>query len=263
MTELLLIDLGSLFWRKWFATRSQMMTLGEVVNRVDFLASQYDQVVVCADSPSNWRFQATAHLDREAQYKANRPRKEPEAILTLTDTEERLRALSYPVVKCDGFEADDVIATLAGQAKCHVFIASEDKDLYQLISDSVTQLTLAGEMGRDECKRKFGVFPEHIREMLAIAGDSSDNIAGCPKVGPGKAAKLLEQFGSITEIKAADHDDLIAISGIGETIAQNIADWDPALALELTGLSTDCPVTLDEALAGYVSQKEDDEITFG
>lgn len=263
MMELLLIDLGSLYWRKWFALRSQMMTLSEVVNRVDFMAKQYEYVVVCADSPTNWRTKITAELEPEKRYKANRPRKEPEAILTLTDTEERLAEIGYPVVKCDGYEADDVIAALVRQSACPTFISSEDKDLYQLIDSRVTQLTLAGEMTPDACKRKFGVYPEKIRDLIALIGDASDNIAGCPKVGQVIGGTLLDTFGSIEGIKTAPREELLKVRKVGATIADNIAAWDPTVALELVRLATDCPVNLAEVVAGYTPQKIDDEITFG
>lgn len=260
VNELLLIDLGGLFWREWFSTRSQIATLGNVLNRVDFLATQYDQVIVCADSPSSWRIERTSGLPKEEQYKANRPTKAPEAVLTLIDTEQRLRDVGYPVAKCQGFEADDVIATLDEQAHYPVFIASDDKDLYQLITETTTQLTRAGVMGPDECKRKFGVWPKQMRDLLALIGDASDNIAGCPKVGPGKAAALLDHFESIDGIKSASRKDLLSLPGIGKAIVDNLETWDPSLALELITLSIDCPVDLHATLKDYVSQKQSDQI---
>lgn len=263
MDELLLIDLGSMFWRRWFTSRSQVTTLVEVVNRIEFLASQYEYLVVCADSPSNWRYELTDHLERESQYKANRPRKDPEAVLTLTDTEERLAELGYPVARCDGYEADDVIATLVKQSDCQTYIHSDDKDLFQLISPRVTQLTHGGEMDPDACVRKFGVPPRQMRELIAITGDGSDNISGCPRVGPGKAALLLRAFGSVEGIKAADVADLLDLPGIGPAVASSIEDWDPKLAMELVRLADDCPVNLQELVRDYSPQKLDDEITLG
>lgn len=263
MEELLLIDLGNLFWRKWFVTKSQVTTLLEIVNRVDFLATRYEYVVICADSPTNWRTAITADLEKERQYKAGRPRKEPEAILTLADTEERLRELGYPVARCEGYEADDVIAALVKQSTCPTYVHSDDKDLFQLITDRVTQLTNGGEMDADACMRKFGVPPRQMRELLVMAGDSSDNIAGCPKVGPGKAALLLNKFGSIEAIKSASPEELGELRGIGKTIIASIGEWDPSMALELVRLADDCPVDLAALTSGYVSQKMDDEITLG
>ena len=111
-----LLDLGSEFWRTWFATRSQVDTMARCIDRCDFLARKYACVIVCADSPTNWRHEITAELPKEQQYKANRPRKDPESVLCLKATEARLEELGYPVIKCDGYEADDVIATLASQS---------------------------------------------------------------------------------------------------------------------------------------------------
>lgn len=259
--DLLLVDLGSLFWRKWFATRSQIDTMRDVIDRIDFLALDFPSVIVCADSPKNWRHEVTAHLERSAQYKANRPRKEPEAVLSLVAVQERLTALGYPVIERDGYEADDVIATLARQAngRC-VHVLSEDKDLFQLIGPCATQITRGGHMTRDECMRKFGIHPGQMHDWLALVGDLSDNVPGCPGVGPGKGAALLAEFGSIAGIQAATDDELLALRGIGPTIVGNLRAWDPEMALKLTSLSEVPGVNISEILAGYVSRVQSDKI---
>lgn len=252
--DILLVDLGSVYWRHWFSTRSQFAAFDSTINDLDWHATEYQAVIVCADSPRNWRHDLTESLDKEKRYKANRPPKAQEAVVVLVDLQQKLAELGYPVALCDGYEADDVIATLAKQASPReVDILSEDKDLYQLISSTVRIKTRAGVMTVDECLRKFGVGPAQMRDLLAIIGDSSDNIDGCPKVGPMKAAALLAAFGNIDAICAADPDDLSAIKGIGNTIAASIAWWDPTLATQLVSLTFDCPVSIDELLRKYTA----------
>ena len=262
----LLFDLGG-FWREWFATLSQLDSQERIINRIEFLAQTYDAIIVCADSPASWRRDVTRELidsgDLEAKqgYKSNRPKKAPEAVLALQSTEDRLRKLGFPVVRCDGYEADDVIATLVHQAgDREIHISSEDKDLYQLISPTVTQLTRAGYMDADACRRKFGVGPELMGDLLAVVGDTADNIQGCDRVGAGKGATLLETFGSIDGIKAATRDELTSIKGIGKSVAEAIEAWDPTLARRLVALSTDCPVNLGALIAEYSAATVHEEL---
>jgi len=247
--EIVLIDLGALYWRSWLATKSQFISMTQVIDKCEHFSGIYNHVIVCADSPKNWRYDVTATLEREKQYKANRPKKDPEAVLNLQATEERLAQMGYPVVKCEGYEADDVIATLVAQAWARtVHIYSDDKDLYQLISSTCTMITRGGNMGADECMRKFGVYPSMIREWLAIMGDSADNVEGCPRVGGVKAALLLHKFGSVESIKKATFDELTALPGIGKAVAEGIAEWDPEIALELVSLKTNCPIGIGDFL---------------
>lgn len=259
--DLLLVDLGSLFWRKWFATRSQIDTMRDVLDRIDYLALDYPAVIVCADSPKNWRHEVTAHLEKPAQYKANRPRKDPEAVLTLIATQGRLVELGYPVIERDGFEADDVIATLAKQARGRcVHILSEDKDLFQLIGQNITQLTKGGHLTDEECVRKFGIKPVQMHDWLAIVGDVADNVPGCPGVGPGKGAALLMQFGDLAGVFLATDEELLGVPGIGQKTLDSIREWDPGMALQLTSLSDVPDVNISNILAGYVSRVQSDKI---
>jgi len=140
-------------------------------------------------------------------YKANRPptpedlKEQFPYVQPLTD------AMGIPTVRVEGVEADDVIATLArrgASAGLEVVIASGDKDLMQLIGDGVSMVdSMKGKTwGADAVEEKFGVPPAGVGEVLAIMGDSSDNIPGVKGIGAKGAAALIQQFGTLEEVYA-------------------------------------------------------------
>ena len=104
----------------------------------------------------------------------------------------------------EGFEADDVIASAVKKHKNEylINIVSHDKDLYQLIDENVRIYSPAKKAlyDRDGCFEKYGVFPEQIRDFLAICGDTADNIPGVKGIGDKGAKKLLDEFGSLEGI---------------------------------------------------------------
>ena len=239
---ILLIDLGSLIYPYWGATSSQFQTFVNTINRVETMAENYKATIVCADSLRNWRHQFAE------DYKANRAPKAPEFLQTLADVKEKLRELEFPLVECDLYEADDVIATLVEQSYDPVHVLSEDKDLVQLVNDSVTQLTRYGTITPDVCWRKFGVQPDQMRDFLTLWGDTADNVKGCPGVGQVAAAKLLGRFGSLEGIKLASPVELKKLPGIGKSTIANLEAWDPEPARTLVSLKTDAPASLEEQL---------------
>jgi DNA polymerase-1 len=136
-------------------------------------------------------------------YKANRAETPPELIEQIPIIARLLAALSVPVLKQAGYEADDVIGTIAQRAAAagyEVTIVSSDKDMLQLVGDGVSMLDpMKNDTLYDAPKVKEfkGVPPEHIADLLALSGDSVDNIPGAPGIGEKGAVQLLEQFGSL------------------------------------------------------------------
>lgn len=243
--EILLVDLGSVFWPVWMASKSQFDAYVHTIDTVAARAENYEHTIICADSPRNWRHDLTAEMDREKHYKANRPPKPPEANIALNDCKERLVRFGYPVVECDNCEADDVIATLVVQgSNTSAHVLSDDKDLYQLLRHNVSLLTRSGVMTPETCERKFGVTPGQMGDLLALCGDTTDNITGCPGVGFGKGALLLQEFGTIAGIIGAGQVAVGRIKGVGPKIVAALFEWDPALAMQLVRLRTDCPIDL-------------------
>ena len=142
------------------------------------------------------------------EYKSNRPPMPDDLREQLKPVKDICKAIGFPLLEVEGVEADDVIATLVAMARKKDFysvVSSLDKDLMQLVEDPFT--TLMNTMTHktfDETKvfEKFGVKPSQIRDMLALVGDTSDNIPGVPKVGQKTAAKWLNEYEDLDTIKA-------------------------------------------------------------
>jgi len=148
-----------------------------------------------------------------AAYKANRPPMPPDLVAQIDLSHQVVEAFGLPVLSQPGVEADDTIASLARQAVgvgLRVVICSSDKDLMQLCSDRIQLLdTMKNKLlGPAEVQEKFGVPPDRLGDLLALMGDSVDNVPGVVGIGPKTAADLISQYGSLdgvlkhgTEIK--------------------------------------------------------------
>jgi 5'-3' exonuclease len=251
----LLVDVGHIYWRSWHINQSSKEAYRETVEQCQNMAKWWPNMVVCADSPRNFRHALTEHLEPAARYKANRKSKPEDAVQGLVDAEERL-ADTVRLVKVDGYEADDLIATLKTQAWLHrVIIKTEDKDLAQLVDDNCVMWTRYGERGPAEVQGTYGVPPSLIRDLLAMWGDDSDNVFGCPRIGQGFACKLLNAFGSIDAVKTEAEKPDFKFKGIGPERVASIRAWDPELAVKLVSLATDAPVNLEALLGGAGKQE--------
>lgn len=263
-----LVDLSGCWWRAWHAgaDRELGFAFTATLEQVQRFADGYDHVAICCDAPPYWRKQILE------SYKAQRDRPEPQAIEQLRRVEERLAADGYCIWKCDGYEADDVIATAVRYATdpdadelFEVVIGSSDKDMLQLVSDArgVSAFSMAMGIRYDDAAvaAKFGVRPGLMRDFLALCGDSSDNVPGVPGVGPKKAAALLAEFGSAQGVLAGC--DKI------KTPAMRTAVFESGdavrLAYKLVGLKDDCPINFSDALKTRVAsplvETEDDDVS--
>ncbi len=142
------------------------------------------------------------------QYKAHRPPAPEDLVPQFPLIRTATRAFSLPCIEEEGFEADDIIATYtcrAVEAGWHVTIVSSDKDLMQLIQPGVDMLdTMKNERrGADYVVQKFGVPPERLGDVLALMGDSVDNVPGVPGIGPKTASKLILEHGDLEAVLAA------------------------------------------------------------
>jgi DNA polymerase I len=140
-------------------------------------------------------------------YKANRLEPPEDLAPQFPLVREAAKAFGLPVIEADDYEADDLIATYARQA-CEqgqeVIVVSSDKDLMQLIGRGVQMYDPMKQkaIDRDEVVSRFGVGPEQLRDVLALAGDTSDNVPGVPGIGVKTAAQLLQEFHSLDELLA-------------------------------------------------------------
>jgi 5'-3' exonuclease len=197
----LLIDFSALFRRAW-AVASEMSVAYEAtvsgVNRADHMMPNA-LVAICCDGRGNWRKEISK------DYKAHREQQPQSMYGEIDRTIERLKKDGRLVWKFDGFEADDIIATAAmmAQTRGHtVRIATHDKDLMQLLGPSCDMLAthIWEVVGADKVREKFGVDPEQLGDWLALVGDKSDEIKGCPGIGATKATKLLLEYGNLQGI---------------------------------------------------------------
>jgi DNA polymerase-1 len=152
----------------------------------------------------------TFRHDMYAEYKATRQKTPEDLHAQVPLVEEILRALGVPVLRTDGYEADDLIAALATRSRAEgreCWIVSGDKDLLQLVGGGVKALRPDSSFaykpyGPEEVRAEWGVEPDRILDYLSLTGDASDNVPGVPGVGDKTALKLLGEFHSLEELYA-------------------------------------------------------------
>jgi len=187
------------------------------------------------------------------QYKAHRPPPPEDLVPQFPLIRTATRAFSIPCIEEAGLEADDIIAcyvTAAKEAGWRVTIVSSDKDLMQLIDEDagVDMLDTMNDrrIGRDQVLEKFGVGPEKVGDVLALMGDSVDNVPGVPGVGPKTASQLIQAFGDLDTVLAST--DQITKPKLKQSLIDH-AD-NARLSRELVRLVCDSP--LPEPLEGLI-----------
>ncbi|MDQ7002157.1 MAG: 5'-3' exonuclease H3TH domain-containing protein, partial [Ghiorsea sp.] len=184
-----------------------------------------------------------------AEYKAHRPPM-PEDLAAQWDYVYQVTdAFNFARICVQNYEADDVIATLSRQAEAKgwdVTIVSTDKDLMQLVGDKVWMLDTMRrkEYGYDEVVEKWGVGPDKIQDLLALAGDSADNIPGVPGIGPKTALDLLNTYGDLEGILSHAHE--IKQNKRRENLIEFADDARLSYALVALDEQTPLPLTLDD-----------------
>ncbi|MBN1398704.1 MAG: DNA polymerase I [Bacteroidetes bacterium] len=229
-----LIDAMALAYRAYFAfiRRPLMNSKGEntsaifgfvtFLNRI--LSQEFpDHIAVVFDTGK-----PTFRHKEYKEYKATRQKMPDDMITQIPVLKEVVRAYNIPAVEMDGYEADDIIGTLAKQAeneKAHTFLITPDKDFMQLISER-TKIYKPGKQGSDieivdieGVKQKFGVTPDKVIDVLGLTGDASDNIPGVPGVGEKTAIPLIQKYGSIEELY--NHLDEIPQKGLRAKLESN------------------------------------------
>jgi DNA polymerase-1 len=250
MPKLILIDGSSYLYRAFHALPPLSNAHGEptgalfgVVNMLRAtLKAKPDYLAFVSDAPG-----PTFRNELYDQYKANRPampddlRAQVEPMLAIVG------ALGFPILRVDGVEADDVIGTLAVQARelgIEVEVSTGDKDMAQLVGPQVTLVNTMSNTVMDSAGvvAKFGVRPEQIIDFLTLTGDTVDNIPGVSKCGPKTAAKWLAEYGTLDEVIAN-------AAKVGGKIGECLRDALPHLPLsrELVTIKTDVPLEFGPA----------------
>ena len=258
MKKLLLIDAYAMIFRAYYAfiRAPRMNSKGENTSAIFGFAVTLDDLirkinpthVGVAFDPAGGTFRHEAF----EQYKAQRPETPEDIRKAVPVIKQLLEAMNIPVLEVSGFEADDVIGTLAHQAEdagFEVYMATPDKDYGQLVSNHVFMYrprhTGGFElMGPQEVCAKYGLQrKEQVIDLLGLMGDASDNIPGCKGVGEKTAVALLQQFGSIDNMLANTDQIKGALRQKVESQTEEIK-----FSRFLATIRTDVPITLDESL---------------
>jgi DNA polymerase I len=201
-----------------------------------------DHIAVVFDSK-----EPTFRHKRYEAYKATREKMPEDMASQLDMLREVIRAFNIPVVELPGYEADDIMGTLAVMAekeKVTTFLVTGDKDFMQLVSDRVTMYKpgKANEepeiVDADGVRKKFGVGPSQVIDVLALMGDSSDNIPGVPGIGEKTAIPLIQTYGSLEELLA--NVDSIGKKGVQKKLVNHRES--ALLSKELVTIDTNVPL---------------------
>jgi DNA polymerase-1 len=182
-----------------------------------------------------------------AGYKANRTEMPPDLAQQLPFIRRSLEAFRIPILQSEGFEADDVIGTLARQAdeQGHdVFVVSNDKDMLQLVTGRVKVLNPVKDnlvLDREKVVEVLGVVPEQVIDVMALRGDSIDNIPGAPGIGDKGSVELIQQFGSVEAV--LEHAAEVKRKTYRESLQNNRESV--LLSKELVTIHCAVPVALD------------------
>ncbi|MEE9553769.1 MAG: 5'-3' exonuclease H3TH domain-containing protein, partial [candidate division Zixibacteria bacterium] len=211
MSKLILIDGTAVAYRSYFALiRSPLInSRGEntgavlgFINSLNKIVREYqpDFLAVVFDTPA-----PTFRHEMYKEYKATRAKTPDELIEQFPWIDRAIEAFNIPVIRMDGYEADDLIGTLsvkASEAGMDVLMFTGDKDFYQLVNDKIKILHPKdfSIIDPERVKEKFGVYPERVIDMLALMGDTSDNVPGVEGVGPKTAISLIEEFGDFETV---------------------------------------------------------------
>ena len=253
LQKLILIDGHSLLNRAYFALPTLTTKTGTHTNAVygftlmlsRLLADELPDAVAVAFDKGAPTFRHEAY----EKYKAHRERMHDELRSQLPLTKEILAAHRIPIFELPGYEADDVIGTLAGLAAAkgmEVLIVTGDKDALQLVDDRVkVMLTRRGikdveTFDAQKVKEQLGIAPSMVVDLKGLMGDPSDNIPGVPGIGEKTAVKLLRQYGSIE--KLLEHRDEVK-GKAGESLRRH---WEDAiLSKRLATIDRDVPIEVD------------------
>lgn len=255
--KLFILDAMALIYRAYYAMAKSPRITSKGVNTsatLGFTNTLYE--VLRQEQPTHIAvaFDTGAPTLRHADfaaYKANREATPDDIINSVPYIKKVIDAFNIPMVMLDGYEADDIVGTLAKRAEIEgfqVFMMTSDKDYGQLVSDNIFMYKPAkfGQpaqvVGVDGICEKYGIQrPEQLIDILGLWGDSSDNIPGVPGVGEVKAKKLIGEFGSIENIYA--HIDQVANAKLKQALIDN--QEQALMSKMLATIILDVPITCD------------------
>jgi len=244
-----LIDAPSLIFQVFHGIPPMTSPQGEPVNAVygflrdiHWFLKQRATYVICAFDTHAPTFRNVMY----DEYKAHREEMPVDLVPQMDAIRELLRAFGVPVLELDGYEADDILATLAREAEArdiHVRLVSSDKDLRQLLTDKVQIYYVRKNLLYDQAAllAEWGVRPDQVVDFQALVGDSVDNVPGVPLIGPKAAQQLLTQYQTLDNV--LEH----AAEVQGAKRSQNLQTYreQALLSRELVRLRNDVPLNFD------------------
>ena len=245
---IILVDGSSYLYRAYHALPPLTNSKNQPTGAIKGVISMIKKILIDhPESPLAVVFDAkgkTFRHDMYSEYKANRPPMPEDLVQQIEPIHKIISLMGIKLIMIPGVEADDVIGTLAEQArqkKLNAVISTGDKDMTQLVCENVSVVnTMSGELlDESGVLKKFGVGPELITDYLALIGDKSDNVPGVDKVGPKTAVKWLNEYSDIQGVK----ENSESIGGkVGENLRSSIEMLD--LAHELVKIKTDVELEL-------------------
>jgi len=247
---LYLIDGSSYIYRAYYAVRHLTNSKGEPTNAVYGFANMLLKIIrdekpkhlaVVFDHKS-----PTFRKEMYPEYKANRSAMPEDLVPQIPLIKELVAGFNIPCIEKPGFEADDIMATLAKQFAAEyyqVVIVTGDKDMMQVVNDRVTLLDTMKDKrsGLQEVFERFGGTPDKVIEVQALAGDSSDNVPGVPGIGEKTAVALIKEFGTVENLLA----NLDQLKGKRRENLENFGDM-ALISKQLVTLVDDVPLDGEE-----------------
>ncbi len=269
MKKLLVVDGNSILNRAFYGVRPLTTADGRNTNAVfgmvNIIEKQLDSVHPDYTAVA---FDLKAPTFRHKifpEYKAGRHATPPELLEQFPIAKQCFAAMGFKVLELEGYEADDILGTLAKRAEGEgiaAYVLTGDRDSLQLISDSTSVLLATNTdtitMDRTAFFEKYGVMPEQFVDVKALMGDSSDNIPGVPGVGEKTALKLIHDMGSLDGVYAD-----IAAAPVGPAAKQKLADARHLAYLSQTLARIDCEVPIDCALDDIRYGGSDNDSLYG
>lgn len=232
---LALVDFSSIFHRVWHINKEEAAHNVEAfINRIEA-----DEVIVCLDAPPYERKKI------DGEYKANRDIPDPELVGSMNSCIKKILDSGFKTARCQGWEADDVIATIAmGNTEESLIVYGSDKDLLQCV-DLTNPFPKKDENPLQTSESRLGVKREQVRDYLAIVGDASDNVKGISGIGPKNAIRMLEKFGTLHGILKAVSEQPSAFT---EKTALQIFEAMPYIdkSLDLVTLRTNLEIEYEQ-----------------
>ena len=259
---IILVDGSSYLYRAYHALPPLTTSKNQPTGAIKGVISMIKKILIDhPESPLAVVFDAkgkTFRHDMYSEYKANRPPMPEDLVQQIEPIHQIITLMGIKLIMIPGVEADDVIGTLAEQARqkrLDTVISTGDKDMTQLVCKNVSVVnTMSGELLNESgVLKKFGVEPKYITDYLALIGDKSDNVPGVEKVGPKTAVKWLDEFGDIDGIKS----NAESIGGkVGENLRASLETL--ALAHQLVKIKTDVDLDLgiEDLKVGEPNSKE-------